>query len=537
MSDGLEDIEPAGRNIVIYSDGTGQAGGFRFDEARTNVYKMYRASRCGPDSAIDPRDQVAFYDPGLGSEADGVNIFGKALRWIHNTVAQATGFGITRNLIDCYAALIRLWRPGDRIFMIGFSRGAYTVRCLGGIVARCGIPTHAADDPGTPLKLDDASVRKLAAEAVKHVYQFTEPRKTDKATPRQKFLLDTRVRIARAFRRRYGSADAAAPENANVYPYFVGVFDTVAALGNLPTFLLFTCVFAGGVAVFAAVVQVLVAFLPADSFLAYFTFLNVFGGVIALAALTALVVYVYTHLKWDFTVEGYDRGDKLRTMHLNELWMQFYDTELSAQVSYARHAISIDENRKDFARVAWSSPRGAGKDGNGIQWFEQVWFAGDHADVGGGYPENESRLSDIALDWMTRWAAAVPHGLKFDRNLLRVWPHPDGPQHDEVAAGFDSIPRWTGFTWTEKHRDLPDGGLHGIIHESVYRRFDAEAVRLDDGYGAYRPVSLSRHDDFARFWAAGAAFPANSYDGQKNLAGEPPEFPAEESPTRDRPAV
>ncbi|MGJ5196554.1 DUF2235 domain-containing protein [Bradyrhizobium sp. SZCCHNR1085] len=512
------------KNVVIYSDGTGQAGGFRFDEARTNVYKMYRASRCGPDSTIDPREQVAFYDPGLGSQADGANIFGKALRWVHNTVAQATGFGITRNLIDCYAALIQLWRPGDRIFMIGFSRGAYTVRCLAGIVARCGIPTHAADDAKTPLKLDDASARELAAEAVKHVYQFTEPRKIDKATARQKFLLETRERIARAFRRRYGSAAAAVPDDANVYPYFVGVYDTVAALGNLPTFLLFAGIFVAGVAVFAAVIQALIGFLPADSFFARFTFGVVFGGVIALAALTALAVYVYTHLKWDFSVEGYGWGDKLRTVHLNELWMQFYDTELSAKVSYARHAISIDENRKDFARVGWSSPRGAAKDATGLQWFEQVWFAGDHADVGGGYPENESRLSDIALDWMTRWAAAVPDGLKFDHSVLRVWPHPEGPQHDEVAAGFGSIPRWTGITWTKKGRDLPDAGLHGIIHGSVYRRFDAEAVRLFDGFGRYRPTALERHEDFARFWLAGAKFPADSYDRQKNLAGEPPRF-------------
>ncbi|WP_051000261.1 T6SS phospholipase effector Tle1-like catalytic domain-containing protein [Bradyrhizobium diazoefficiens] len=515
-----------GRNVIIYSDGTGQAGGFRFDEARTNVYKMYRASRCGPDSTIDPREQVAFYDPGLGSQADGANIFGKALRWIHNTVAQATGFGITRNLIDCYAALIQLWRPGDRIFMFGFSRGAYTVRCLAGIVARCGIPTHAADDPDTPLKLDDASVRRLAAEAVKHVYQFTEPRKPDKATPRQRFLLETRERIADSFRRRYGSADPNTPAAANVYPYFVGVYDTVAALGNLPTFLLFTGIFVAGVAVAAGLVQALVGFLPADSFFARFTFLNVFGGAIALTALIAFAVYVYTHLKWDFSVEGHRPGEGLRTIHLNELWMQFYDTELNPQISYARHAISIDENRKDFARVGWSSPRGAGKDANGIQWFEQVWFSGNHADIGGGYPENESRLSDIALDWMTRWAAAVPNGLKFDRSVLRVWPDPDGPQHDEVAAGFGSIPRWTGITWTEKARDLPDDGLHGIIHESVYQRFDAEAVRLFCGFDRYRPKALERHEDFARFCQAGAPFPANSYDGQKNLAGAPPEMPA-----------
>jgi uncharacterized protein (DUF2235 family) len=56
-----------GKNVVIFSDGTGQAGGFRFDEKRSNIYKLYRATRCGPDSSIDPREQVAFCDPGLGS--------------------------------------------------------------------------------------------------------------------------------------------------------------------------------------------------------------------------------------------------------------------------------------------------------------------------------------------------------------------------------------------------------------------------------------------------------------------------------------
>ena len=522
------------KNVVIYSDGTGQAGGFRFDEARTNVYKMFRASRCGPDSVIDPREQVAFYDPGLGSQADGANVFGKALRWIHNTVAQATGFGITRNLIDCYAALIQLWRPGDRIFLVGFSRGAYTVRCLAGIIARCGLPTHAADDPEESLKLDDASVRKLAAKAVKHVYQFTEPRNIDKATPRQKFLLETRERIARRFRQRYGSADPALPDNANVYPYFVGVYDTVAALGNLPTFLLFTGIFVAGIAVAASIIQALVAFLPFNSFLAHFTFGRIFCGVIALAALIALAVYVYTHLKWDFAIEDYGRESKLRTIHLNELWMQFYDTELSAQVNYARHAISIDENRKDFARVGWSSPRGAAKDPSGLQWFEQIWFAGNHADIGGGYPENESRLSDITLDWMTRWAEAVPDGLKFDRTVLNVWPHPEGPQHDEVAAGFGSVPRWTGITWTEKHRDLPGEGRDGIMHQSVYRRFDLESVRLTDGFRPYRPKTLLRHVDFERFWSAGASFPATSYIGQTKLAGEPPQRPNGPRPSGEK---
>ena len=87
----------------------------RFDENRTNIYKLYRATRCGPDSNIHPDDQVTFYDPGLGSPADGGFMFGKTGRWMYNIASQATGLGVTANITDCYAALIRLYRDGDRI--------------------------------------------------------------------------------------------------------------------------------------------------------------------------------------------------------------------------------------------------------------------------------------------------------------------------------------------------------------------------------------------------------------------------------------
>lgn len=62
---------PKSRNIVVFSDGTGQDGGVRADQRLSNICKsatsakMYRAARVGPDSDVDPREQVAFYDPGL----------------------------------------------------------------------------------------------------------------------------------------------------------------------------------------------------------------------------------------------------------------------------------------------------------------------------------------------------------------------------------------------------------------------------------------------------------------------------------------
>jgi hypothetical protein len=149
-----------GRNIVIFSDGTGQRGGVYFDEARTNIYKLYRAARSGPDSNVPPDRQQAFYDPGLGTQPESGGSLLRAWRTFYNLVSQATGLGITHNIIDCYTAIIQLWRPGDRIFLFGFSRGAYTVRCLATALCYSGIPTRTA--PGMPLKRDEASARRLA---------------------------------------------------------------------------------------------------------------------------------------------------------------------------------------------------------------------------------------------------------------------------------------------------------------------------------------------------------------------------------------
>ena len=103
------------------------------------------------------------------------------------------------------------------------------------MIARCGIPTHPRSDPEGDLAIDEGSSQKLAAYAVKHVYQFTYPRKKSEATERQKFFLDSRERLATRFRAEYGSAAGADAAKANVYPHFIGVFDTVAALGNWAT--------------------------------------------------------------------------------------------------------------------------------------------------------------------------------------------------------------------------------------------------------------------------------------------------------------
>lgn len=152
------------KNILIFSDGTGQSGGITPDENVNNIYKLFRATRCGPDSDIDPSEQLTFYDPGLGSQPDGGIVFAeRAYRWSHNVASQVTGLGITLNIIDCYAAILQMWQPGNRIFLFGFSRGAYTLRCVAAVLSLCGVPTAMADGI-TPLFRDEGSTRKIAKE-------------------------------------------------------------------------------------------------------------------------------------------------------------------------------------------------------------------------------------------------------------------------------------------------------------------------------------------------------------------------------------
>jgi hypothetical protein len=210
------------RNIVIFADGTGQRGGIFFDENRSNIYKLYRATRCGPESSVNPAEQLTFYDPGIGTEPIEGNFFFRLYRRLHNLVSQATGLGLTLNMIECYAAIIRMWKPGDRIFLFGFSRGAYTVRAIGGVLSYCGVPIHM--DDGSPLLRDEASTIRIAKEAVKDVYQFTSSRRRDAATPKQLMRMKQRDLLAARFREKYGSGDG---EVSNTVPHFIGVFDTV----------------------------------------------------------------------------------------------------------------------------------------------------------------------------------------------------------------------------------------------------------------------------------------------------------------------
>jgi uncharacterized protein (DUF2235 family) len=191
------------KNILIFSDGTGQAGGIP-GVVPSNIYKLYRAC------AVIPGVQETFYDPGLGSPPDGARW--RHWRLIYNVISQATGLGISWNIVDCYDALIKMYEPGDRIYLFGFSRGAYTVRSLGGMLALCGIPTRSGR--GHDPRADRRARRRLSWRALRWVYQIY-----GSSDARRRKRADR----AAQYRARYASHVVA--------PYFIGVWDTVRSLG------------------------------------------------------------------------------------------------------------------------------------------------------------------------------------------------------------------------------------------------------------------------------------------------------------------
>src|SRR3954462_10379298 len=121
----------SGNNIVICCDGTGN----EISENISNVLKLYRCLR--KTDRTHPR-QLVFYDPGVGTVTEPSTWH----RWkanINLVLGLATGYGLDDNVLSAYRFLVEHYAPGDRIYLFGFSRGAYTVRVLAGLIHKVGL--------------------------------------------------------------------------------------------------------------------------------------------------------------------------------------------------------------------------------------------------------------------------------------------------------------------------------------------------------------------------------------------------------------
>jgi Uncharacterized alpha/beta hydrolase domain (DUF2235) len=112
------------KRIAYFADGTWQNL-----VNNTNVYRLYKASTV-------TSDQVTFYDDGVGADVTGLD----------RIIQGAFGQTIIQKIKDGYTKIAHVYEPGDQLFFFGFSRGAYTVRSLAGMIANCGLPTGAFTD-------------------------------------------------------------------------------------------------------------------------------------------------------------------------------------------------------------------------------------------------------------------------------------------------------------------------------------------------------------------------------------------------------
>ena len=156
-------------------------------------------------------------------------------------------------------------------------------------------------------------------------------------------------------------------------------------------------------------------------------------------------------------------------------------TAFNPSIRRARHAIAVDERRAFYRQNLFHPAPG--------QDIEQVWFPGAHCDVGGGYPEQESGLSKIALRWMIDEAAAA--GLAFSTERVALVLGGGEPyQKPNVAAKLHrslSLAWWPLEVLPRFPRDpasgsryfrLPFGRPRYIadgsrVHESVFLRREA----------------------------------------------------------------
>ncbi len=141
-------------------------------------------------------EQVTYYDDGVGTDD---------LRWVR-LLGGAFGYGLSRNIRRAYAFLAMNYEPGDNIFLFGFSRGAYTVRSLAGMVLSCGLPTREA-------MVTVGTNREAMLKQILRAYRSAT---TD------------------GFKTRLGRARNIANYNGdfrNICIHFIGVWDTVDAVG------------------------------------------------------------------------------------------------------------------------------------------------------------------------------------------------------------------------------------------------------------------------------------------------------------------
>jgi uncharacterized protein (DUF2235 family) len=292
------------RRIILLSDGTGNSSASFW---RTNVWRMF----CALD--LTNNDQVACYDDGVGTSSfQPLAILGGAF-----------GIGLRRNVISLYKFACRNYQAtGDEIHVFGFSRGAFTIRVVIGLIIDQGLIPAG--------NISETELDRLARRA------YRDYHKKHFHTNWGLIIKQIRKWLGREIK-----PDTKVPAGRNVPDIrFLGLWDTVAAYG-----------------------------LPVD---------EMTRGV--------------SQWIWPLEIPSH-------TLH--------------PSVKRACHALSLDDERTTFHPVLWDEKKENVQTGTSrltnTERLSQVWFAGVHANVGGGYPDDS--LAHIPLYWIMQEAKAC--GLVF----------------------------------------------------------------------------------------------------------------------------
>ena len=172
------------KRIAIFCDGTWETPDENVDGklCQTNVVKMANALS---ETSDDGKTQLLYYETGIGSE-------GNLTERIYD---GATGYGISENILKAYRFIIKNYEAGDELFFFGFSRGAFTVRSLAGLIRNSGI------------------LKRENIELIPRAYSLYQSRKPEHQ-PREV--------EATLFRRTFAVAEMTKIK-------FIGVWDTVGA--------------------------------------------------------------------------------------------------------------------------------------------------------------------------------------------------------------------------------------------------------------------------------------------------------------------
>ncbi len=186
------------RNLVVCADGTWNTPEQKENDipVPTNVVKIFN---CVAKRDEEAKEQPKYYHPGVGTDG----------RWWQKLAGGSVGVGLGKNIRSAYKWLCDNYRPGDRIFLFGFSRGAYTVRSLAGMIGRCGLLD--------PSGLDESQIWSRIKTAYDNGYR--------KRKEKEEWAKEW------AFHKEEKMECEDGNERSFIPIHFLGVWDTVGALG------------------------------------------------------------------------------------------------------------------------------------------------------------------------------------------------------------------------------------------------------------------------------------------------------------------